>query len=155
MKIHFVSLLGIAVILVGCNKESPKGGPGYKETTSTTTTTNGNTVTKQTENRDETFSVKVPTGGSTVTQGKREEVTVSLNRGTNFKQAVKVSFEAPAGLKVIPASVTVKGDETKTNVLIEAAEGATVGSHSITVTGTPETGKSTSVNMDIEVKKKG
>lgn len=151
-----------ALTLAGCARESPKGGPGAKgETTvKTTATDSGTTVTteKKTETnrgevRAETFSIEVPRGETNVTQGKREEVTVSIDRGGSFKQAVKLKFEAPAGVKVTPAEATVAGSDTRIKVGIEAAPDAAPGRHSINVIGTPETGKATSVKMDIEVKK--
>jgi hypothetical protein len=90
-----------------------------------------------------------------VTQGKREEVTVAVSRSDDFKQSVKLKFEAPKRLKIVPADATIKSGETKTNVFVEAADDAEVGRHSIKVTGVPETGKSATVSMDVDVKKKG
>ena len=145
-----------AFTLAGCVRESEKGGPGAKETTTKTTTTDsGRTVTtqKETEIRGETFSIEVPRGGTNVTQGKREDVTVSIDRGGSFKQAVTLKFEAPAGVKVNPAEATIPGSDTRVKVGIEAAPDAAPGRHTINVIGTPETGKATSVKMDIDVKK--
>jgi hypothetical protein len=154
--LHVATMLG-AVVLFGCTRESPQGGPGVKTTNTTTATSrDGKTVTttEESEARDSTFTIQVPGGGTNITQGKSEEVSVSVNRGTNFKQPVKLSFKAPAGVKVVPSETTLATDDTKTNVRIEATDEATVGRHSITVTGTPTTGKSTSVTMDVDVKKK-
>ena len=153
MKIYLTSALIVGLALVGCKKESPQGGPGAG-TTTTTTSGNTTTTTKQSTNRDDTFTLEVPKSATGVTQGKREEVTVSISRGSNFKQPVKVSFEAPAGVKVIPPNATIKGDESKTNVFIEAQDSANVGRLEINVTGTPETGKAVSVPMEVDVKKK-
>ena len=155
-------ILGLsALTLAGCTRESEKGGPGAKtETTAKTTSTDSGTVTTEkktetnrAENRAETFSIEVPAGGTNVTQGKREDVTVSIDRGGSFKQAVTLKFEAPAGVKVTPAEAKIGGAETRVKVGIEAAPDATPGRHSIHVIGIPETGKQTSVKMDIDVKK--
>lgn len=150
-------VLGLsALTLAGCTRESPPGGPGAKQTTAKTTTTDsGTTVTtqKQTENRAQTFEIEVPPGGTNVTQGKREDVTVSIDRGSSFKESVTLKFEAPAGIKVQPEEVKVTGSDTRVKVGIEAAPDARPGRHSINVIGTPETGKATSVKMDIDVKK--
>lgn len=153
MKVLHVGMLIGALALVGCDRESNSGGPGAKQTT-TTTTRDGTVTTTKTENRDETFKVQVPSGGTNITQGKREEVSISLSRGSDFKQDVKLTFESPKGLKVIPATTTIKSGDDKTKVFVEVAEDATVGRHSITVTGAPATGKSASVMMDIDVKKR-
>lgn len=142
MKAVHASLLVLSLVLIGCDRESPRGGPGA----------NGPT---KSEVRSETFTVEVPGGGTNVTQGKREEVSISIDRGSNFKQPVKLTFEAPKGLKVVPSSATIKSGDSKTNVFVEAADDATVGRHRINVTGTPESGgKATSIAMDIDVKKR-
>lgn len=157
MKSLHVSLLIGMLALVGCNRESPKGGAAGDKKVTTTTSSNDKTQTttiKETENRDNQFSVKVPSGGTNVTQGKREEVTISLNRGDHFKQAVQLKFDTPQGVKVVPAKTTIPADDNSTKVFVEVAADASVGRHTITVTGVPESGKATSVPMDIDVKKK-
>ena len=154
MKTSHVGALIVTLVLVGCDRESPKGGPGSKAVTITTTKPDGTTTQQKTENRDETFAVKVPAGGTNVTQGKREEVTISLTRGDSFKQDVHLKFETPKGIKVVPPTVSIKNGDSKTNVLVEAGENAPVGRQSITITATPESGQATSVNMDIDIKKK-
>src|SRR5437870_2763584 len=64
MRSLHVSLLIGAVALMGCTRESPPGGPGKGTTTTTTTTKDGDTkiTQKQTESRDESFKVQVPSG---------------------------------------------------------------------------------------------
>jgi hypothetical protein len=63
---------------------------------------------KDTENRDLTFSIEVPAGATNVTQGERKEVTINLERGDSFKETVKLQFDAPKGLKIVPADTSVK-----------------------------------------------
>jgi hypothetical protein len=173
--VHIAMLVG-ALGLVGCTRESPKGGPGatntgptttaskdtQKTTTTTTPTDDGKTqtTTKTTttttnDKRDDTFTVQVPAGATNVTQGKREEVTISIDRDGDFNEPVHIKFSAPKGITMVPAETSIKTGETKAKVAIEAAADAPVGRHSITVTGSPQTGASTSVKMDIDVKKKG
>ena len=167
MRIHLVGVLGIGLLtLAGCNRESPKGGPGTASANKSTTTTtthnkdNGESMTKSTETtkldpdaRRNTFTIKV-SEHQNVTQGKNQEVNISLSRGADFKQNVKLSFKAPAGLKVDPSAATVKSDQDSAKVLIEATDTAAVGAQVITVTGTPETGDATSVDLHVDVKKK-
>jgi hypothetical protein len=157
-KLEIGLLIG-AMALVGCTRESPKGGaPGDKKVTTTskdgTTTTTTTTTKEQTDARDHQFTVKVPSGATNVTQGKQKEVTISLSRGSNFKEPVKIKIEAPAGIKVVPAETTIAADDNNAKVIVEAAADAAVRRHTVTVTGIPETGNSTSVDMDIDVKKK-
>ena len=158
-KFHVGLLVGV-VALIGCNRESPPGGPGAKATTPstpaprTTPADGSKTPPTQAENRDETFKIKVPSGGTNVTQGKREEVTISLSRGSKFDDTVHLKFSAPRGLKIVPPDASIKRGENKTNIMVEAADDAPIGRQTITVTGSPESGQPTSVDMDIDVKKK-
>jgi len=188
MRLSLVGLLVVALTLVGCSRESSKGGPGAKVakgtgTTTTTTpstapstttpsttttkiettppppvgTTKTETTTKKTDTtaaKNDTFSIKVPSGATNITQGKNQEVTVSVNRGSAFKQSVKLSFKAPEGIKITPPDASVKSGENDIKVLVQVGDNVPVGKQTITVTGTPDTGDATSVNMDIDVKKK-
>jgi uncharacterized membrane protein len=188
MRLTLASFLVLAVALTGCNRESPRGGPGAgKGTTTTTTKSSGTpstmpptTTTKNDEtgtrkttttttttttkddtadnkndrdNRRDTFTIKVPEGQN-VTQGKNQEVNISISRGGDFKQNVKLDLKAPAGLKVQPAHPMIKSGENSVKVLIEADDNAPVGRQNITVTGTPDTGAATSVEMPVDVKKR-
>lgn len=156
MKTFVASLLATSLILnvIGCSRESPRGGPGAK-TTTTTTTNEGKTSTESTnENRADTFKVKVPAEATNITQGKTHEVTIALDRGRDFKQAVKLKFEAPKGVVVTPPETTIQSGENKITVSVEASDNAEVGRHTITVMGIPDQGTKTSVNMDIDVKRR-
>ena len=159
-----LALLG----LVGCNRESPKGGPGAdkankgdgKSTTSTTTGapgTTGTTSTTTTTNAGaDTFTIKVPAGNSNVTQGEQKEMTVSVSRQGGFDQDVTLSFKpaADSGVTVTPSSAVAKKGGDDVRVTVKAASDATVGTTNVEVMGTPATGKATSEKMGIEVKKK-
>src|SRR4051812_21759769 len=69
--------------LAGCNRESNKGGPGADKANKGTTTSTSN-------DRAESFSIKVPAGHTNVTQGEQTEINVSVSRGNNFDQDVKL-----------------------------------------------------------------
>src|SRR4051812_3047891 len=114
MRIRFAGLLILsAAILVGCSRQSPPGGPGAKggttgtttgtkDTTTTTTTAPGTgtkdtttTTTTTTDNKGdskETFKINAPRNVN-VTQGSTNNTSISLSRGSNFKQAVKLTFK--------------------------------------------------------------
>lgn len=160
MRCAIACLLVGSLVMVGCNNESPKGGPGvsgtHKATTTTTTSDGSKTTTTTTEHKTDkrdTFSVKVP-DGQNVTQGKNQEVTISLSRGSDFNQSVKLEIKAPKGLKVEPNNPTIKAGENSVKVLIQAEDGAAVGRQLITVVATPESGAPTSVEMPVDVKQK-
>src|SRR5262245_51533494 len=94
----------VGVTTVGCKRESEKGGPGADNRAARTTTDNRGA---EESSADNTFTLKVPKSMK-VTQGERKEITVAVNRGDKFNQEVKVSFKAPAGVKIEPSSATIK-----------------------------------------------
>src|SRR5262249_35867291 len=69
-----IGLLIGAIAVLGCTRESPKGGGPADKKVTTTTSKDGatTTTTKTTEDRDKEFSVKVPSGATNVTQGKQK-----------------------------------------------------------------------------------
>lgn len=157
MRLALASLLMGLLVLTGCSRESPKGGPGATPETKPVTKVPATPEVKEAVKeavRENTFSLKVPTGATNVTQGKRQEITISVNRGDSFKQAVKVKFETPPGIKMEPATATIAAGQNDTKVFIEALPTATPGETSVTVIGEPETGAPTSVKMGVEVVRK-
>ena len=105
----------VILSLAGCSRESPKGGPGADKAKGTPTSGSAD--------KTETFSIKVPAGNTNVTQGEQTEMNVSVSRGTNFDQDVKLTFKAPEGVQVTPDSVTAKkgADDAKITVNCGAA----------------------------------
>ena len=150
VRILFPSLtLAAAFTLVaaGCNRESPKGGPGADKA-------NKGTPTSGSNDKADSFSIKTPSGSTNVTQGTQQEVSVSVNRGSSFDQDVKLTFKAPEGVQVTPDSVTVKKGADEAKITVKAMDTATPGTTNIKITGTPAAGPATSVDMGIEIKKK-
>jgi hypothetical protein len=138
------------VAVIGCKRESEKGGPGSTTTERAARDNRGAEESSQ----ENTFSVKVPTG-TKVQQGERKEISVTLNRGDLFKQDVKVSFKPAKGIKMVPDSGTIRAGESEQKFMVEAAADATPGDATIEVTGTPATsGRPASVNMTVTVQKK-
>jgi uncharacterized membrane protein len=126
-------------VLAGCNS-SPPGGvttPGDKEG----------------------FKITAPTIPVMLKQGDKQTVTITLNREANFKQDVVLSVDAPKGLKVeMPKSllgkVTVKAAEAaEVPLSISAEKDAALGEQTVKVTGTPEKGSATSVDIKVNVSK--
>ncbi|RIK77433.1 MAG: hypothetical protein DCC68_17385 [Planctomycetota bacterium] len=137
--------LMLTFALVGCTKESPKGGPGAAEAER-----NSNAASDADER---TFTLKVPSITTTVEQGGRDEVTLAIDRGDQFKEDVTLKFQAPAGVKVTPAETAIKSGAEETKVTIEAAPDAPPGDTHIEVTAVPQTGQSVSQKMPISVTK--
>jgi len=134
------------VALVGCNTSPPGGSGGSRGTAGSA----GNT------SRSATFDIKAPATTTNLKQGETKEVKFTVNRGKDFHDDVALKFEAPAGLKVDPATVTVKGsDPEEVAVKVTAEATATVGEHPINVSATPKSGNATAVSFKVNVEKAG
>lgn len=141
------ALLCGLIVVAGCSNESKPGGPGA----TTKPTTSGETKVVA-ENSDQTFTIKAPGTETNLDQGKDEEVTLTIDRGKDFKQAVKVAFEAPQGITITPPTGEFGADTTEMKVRVAAAATAPVGKADVKVTGTPETGKPVVTNFMVDVK---
>jgi uncharacterized membrane protein len=134
LKLIPTGLVAAAVLVsAGCNNSSTGGNAGTSDS----------------------FKLKAPAMATNLKQGDRETVTVTLDRGTDFKQNVKLEATAPKGLKVDLANSTVnKADKADVAVTVEADKTAPIGEHVVKITGTPETGAATSVDFKIKVEEK-
>lgn len=141
-SILFVSV-SLAAFLVGCNKSEP-GGPGASQSS-------GKIVGKPTDS----FTISPPSTTTHVTQGQKNTVKVSVSRGKDFKQNVKLMFDGAKGVKFVPPSVESKAsDSGDVSVEILAADDAPLGKQTITVKAKPESGSETTGTFDIDVEKK-
>lgn len=123
--------LTLVLAVVSSATDSPKGGSVGK---------------------DEGFKIDVPTFDVRVTQGETQSISIKLQRGDYFKQDVKLQIKAAEGVSFDPAKITVKAsDIPEVQLTLTASKGAAVGDHTVTVTGTPETGEPTSVEFDVKV----
>jgi len=121
----------VAALAVGCNK-SPEGGtPG----------TSSN------------FTITGPTTSTTIKQDNSESVKVTLNRGKDFKQNVKLAVAGPSDkvkAELNKTSVTA-ADPGEVVLKITVAKDAPLGEQILKVTGTPEGGTPTEVPVKIVV----
>jgi uncharacterized membrane protein len=130
-KALVVGFLAMAV-LVGCQKSEPGGRGGT-----------------------DTFKVVVPAMSTDVKQGEVQTVRVSVERGAEFKQAVKLQAKAPTGLQVDPDNTMVNpGDKGDVQLKITAAKDAPLGEQKIIVKGTPDKGESTETEFKVTVSAK-
>ncbi len=157
------ALFGMVVALVGCSQESTPGGPGAssatKMNTSTTTAPTSSTSVTTTANKpvtitdkNKTFTLKVPEMTTTVRPGKKEELTISISRGSAFKESVKIQFRAPKGVTMTPAEPVIPAGQDKVSVTVQSTKDAPVGKTNIEVMAIPESGRSVSLELPIEVK---
>jgi uncharacterized membrane protein len=131
MKKLIMIVVTLALVTVGCQSSSSRGGSVLK---------------------GEGFKIAVPTYDTEVKQGEVRTVTVSLERGDSFKQDVKFMINTTKGISVDPTSVIIKAsDKPDVQLLITVPKDAALGEYSVSVKGTPETGEQTSTSFDVQV----
>ncbi len=129
----FLSVAAIsALTFVGCN-HSPEGGtPGTSSS----------------------FTISAPTMSTTIKQDNKETVKLTLNRGSDFKKSVKLTVSAPDKIKADLSKDTVAPSDSGDVMLnIAAAKDAPLGDQVIRVTGTPDGGSATTVDVKIKIEK--
>ena len=100
----------------------------------------------------EGFKIVTPVLDTKNTQGETVSVTISLNRGENFKRDVTLDIRASKGISVEPTQAVVKGNEKPDLALrITAAKDANLGEYKVFVKGTPATGEATSTEITVKV----
>jgi uncharacterized membrane protein len=161
--------LAMFAALAGCTQESTPGGPGVSNTpksatkTTETTKTDSNgtrqevATTHETQkpvvtDKAETFTLHAPRMATTLDTGKKKEIELSITRGKEFKQSVKLEFKPPAGVMVTPAMATIPSGQDKITVSVEATKDAAAGKTQVKVMAIPESGKSVSLEIPVEVK---
>jgi len=131
MRKALVVALIVMAAFVGCNKSEEGGTAGT-----------------------DTFKVAVPVMTTDVKQGELQTVKVSVDRGSGFKQAVKLEFKSAAGsgLTVDPGSTTVQpADKGDVQLKITAAKDAPLGASKILVKGTPDKGEAVEIEFKVSV----
>jgi uncharacterized membrane protein len=139
-------IASVCAVLIGCNGHSTPGGPGASGT---------NTKPSLVGSADNTFTLKTPTLNTDIKQGETKTVAISISRGKNFDQDVKLEIAGmPPGVKVTPASPELKASEEKVDISVEAAKDAALGEHVLTITGMPaREGAKAAAQLKINVKK--
>ena len=129
----YLSLSAIAAFaFMGCN-HSPEGGtPG--------TTSN--------------FTIEAPTLATTIKQDNKESIKLTLKRGSDFKKSVKLTTTGMDKIKVdFSKDPVAPSDPSDVMMNVTVAKDAPLGEQVIHVTGTPEGGTATSVDVKIKVEK--
>jgi uncharacterized membrane protein len=104
-------------------------------------------------NKNDTFTVKGPATATTIRQGEKQNIDLSLDRGKDFKESVSLSADnPPKGITVTMDKKTVNAsDPEKVVMTVEAAKDAPIGEHLIKVMAKPGTGKETSLDVKVKV----
>ncbi|MFO8012542.1 MAG: hypothetical protein R6X20_04460 [Phycisphaerae bacterium] len=102
---------------------------------------------------DEGFKIAGgPLFATSVKQGDRETMTVSLERDKYFKEDVTLEATATSGLRVEPSKVVVKASESpEVQFQVTASEDAALGEYLLHIVATPETGAPTSKDFTVKV----
>jgi hypothetical protein len=88
----------------------------------------------------------------TLKQGEKKEIKVSVNRGPDFKEGVRLQVKnAPKGLTVMPAKPEIPAGDDQVTVTVEAAKDAPLGAHMVDLVGTPENGKGPEQTLQLKV----
>jgi len=140
-------------IFLGCN-DTHTGGPNANKPRDDKTVGERTRETTGIGTPENTFKISLPTLETSVKQGEKKSAKISISRGKNFDQDVKLDFgKLPTGVTLSPMSPTIKHGENDVDVTFEAAKDAAVGDHTVSVTATPKEGASTSGEMKLGVKK--
>jgi len=132
--------------LVGCDTSSTPGGPGAR---------GGDTRKPVVGQKDDTFTLSMPTISPSMKQGETKALSIGIKRGKNFDEDVTVKFESlPKGVTVDPPSPMIKHGEEEAKVNLKAADDAALGDHKLRVTGHPQKGTDASSDLSLTVNKK-
>jgi len=138
-------LLVVCVAFTGCNLGT-RGGPGASDPKASKPLFYGQS--------DNTFNLSVP-DATAINQGETREVSIGIERGTNFDEDVTLNFSSmPMGVTMDPASPVLKRSEKTTQVVLTAANDASLGDFTVEVTGHPTRGVDASNELKITVAKR-
>ena len=133
MRVALSLAAAAGLLVVGCNKTPEGGSPGT----------------------DNKFTLTLPTTETNIKQGQKETVKISINRGKDFKQTVKLKVEPPADSKIkaeLSKDSIGAADPTEVSVTLDVDKDAPLGHRMIKVTGTPEQGAATTGEFKVDVK---
>ncbi len=133
MKRSISILVGLAVLLGGCQTSSPRGGNLAAQ--------------------DQAFRITVPRHDVTINQGEIVTVPIEIKRDKFFRQDVTLQIQGPEQIRIEPQNVTVRASEAPiANVRFAVPSEAPIGSYRINVTATPRDGRPTSAQFLVNVK---
>ena len=102
----------------------------------------------------DSFTLSMPSS-QTIAQGESQEIVIKVNRDSTFDQDVTLEIgDLPSGVTAEPKSVTFKRGEVSSQVMLTAAEDASLGDFTIPVTGRPTDGVEASKELSLTVTEK-
>jgi hypothetical protein len=169
MKRIFAALTvaGLAAA-IGCNQTSGPATGTRTTTTKTKTTTRDagpGTTTDQKSTTEESkpgvlggitgsdkFTIRGPLISTTVKQGETRQVEITVSKGKDFMDDIKLTFEPDKGLKVEPPTAEVKASDKggKVAFKVTADKATPVGEHHIKVNSTPPAKEPLDITIKVE-----
>jgi len=129
--VKFLSCACLFVAIVGCTNRSNPGGGAQKSAT---------------------FTIDGPKMATSIKQGDTQTVELKINRGTDFRQAVKLKAVPPPGIDVVLSdSAITPTDKSDVNLKVAVGNNASPGEHIIQVTGTPDQGNVSTLELKVKV----
>ncbi len=130
-KVNTLICMFAALALAGCTSQSRPGGGPQKSTA---------------------FTIDGPATTTSIKQGEAKTVSLKINRGSDFKEAVQLKADAPKGIEVVLSDSAVKpSDKNDVNLKVAVGASAEPGEHIIQVTGTPDKGTATTLDLKVRV----
>ena len=129
-RLSAILVASAALAFGGCNTSSTGGSPGT----------------------DYAFKIAGPDLATTLKQGEKKVVKITVTRKNDFKDALAFSATEPNGLKVTMDHKTLaSSDPAEVNLTVEAEKNAPLGEHIIKVTAKPPSGKDVFVDVKVKV----
>lgn len=131
MRLWILPIAVLTAFALGCNK-SPEGG---------------------TAGTPASFKLSLPALTKDIKQGTTETYEASVDRGSAFKEDVKLKVDVPSKIEAKLTKDEIKGSDgdTKFSITVTAAKDAPIGEHEIKVTGTPAKGSAVTHSFKVKV----
>jgi hypothetical protein len=155
--VALAACVGMLVVVSGCTEQSTPGGPGVRKqmvqppAKSTTTTANKPVEQNVVTDQNKTFRLVLPNSES-FSRGKTTDMTVSITRGRDFNESVKLEFSPPKGVTITPAQPVIPAGHDSIKVSVAVANDAPLEKTSMNVKAIPQTGQMVEMPMQMEVK---
>ncbi len=134
-----LATIGCLALMAGCKDKSSAGGSSEK---------------------NDQFKISVKDTfkqGEELKTGTTTKITITIERGKEFKEPVKLFTEekdVPKGVKVTFEPAELKGDKTTSEMTVEVHEkDSATGKQTITVHAKPEKGEATKLPVEVNIKK--
>lgn len=120
----------LALLPIACKQSNEGGTPGTNQT----------------------FTLSVPPGDTNIKRGEEKTIVVTVRRDNSFTQPVKLKADSQSPkIDATLNKTTMEAADRDVTLTVKAAADAPTGVHVIKVTGTPQSGTPTSLDVRVEV----